>query len=785
MQVNGRMIRNWMMLIATAMSVSACSVTRLLPKGALFYEGATVEIVHPDSVEVSNLKAQLEAALAPTPTGKFRSRMYLKFKTEKEKGFRHFLSTQLGLPPVYYDPQVTNEVEYLLEGQAINLGYLRARVDATPQIDTSNRTAKVRYTARVGVPYTFDTLYHDIRDSSIARIVRSTTEASTIRAGASYTLDALEAERSRIQNQLRQLGYYFVRPGDFEFLVDTIASEHQATLLLKLKEDVPPTHLRPQRIRRMAILSDYDFNRSLIDSLADTTHYEQLDIICAECPLRPEALSEAVFVRPGNLYSPLTHQRTLERMNSFNMFDYINLSYDTVPGSDSLLDARLLLAPRSQRTIEGELGVVFNSGQYVGPEAVLTYINRNLFRGAEYLQIDGNFNYNFFIGGSDSTANPSFGGFSLEASVNVPRMWIPNRHTITSGFLNSNTRISIGFETEAIPFPLNNPIFIPVIDALELNDLRQALDNDPKVAPRATFTTYSLKYGYNWQPKRHIRHETNPLVVRFQSPSTDEEALITLLRNTNTVQGGGQAGLLRLERMTIFSPDYTYLVDTRLKRPKRNHLFWRPHIAMNFNRLRPVATTASDPADETSTYVQLESDLRYYHRFREDLSIATRLRAFAGYPFSRRAIIPYFDLYTVGGANSMRAFRPRGLGPGNVVRDEDNLDFYLGYGNILVEANVELRQRFAGFFELALFTDIGNVWEYRTQDPPSDSDFSLDSFYQQLGVSTGIGLRLDFDFLLVRFDLAYPAHVPYDRPGDDGGFQFNRSNFVLAFGHPF
>lgn len=783
-------------LLILVFLLNSCSVTRYVPQGKQLYYGASLDLQHPDSIRVADLRNSLENVIAPDPTPRLLGSpvqvwWYYQTQTPKKKGIfaklwraiKKGIGGVIGSEPVYYDPLATEQVIDLLANRAENLGFFRAQSDASVMVDSSARAVTVDYEVVVNRPYVLDTLREFIRDSSVARVIDSVEQRSLVQPGDRYNLFVLENERTRLQDALRDEGYYYFTDNDLEYFADTLGNDHDIYLLLKLKDDLAHQKLIPQYIKNIRVYSNYQLGDSIQHIPGDTIRYDSLTIICDDCPLRHSILAEGIAYRPGLRYNPQRHNTTLRRLSNFNTFKYISISYDTLTGSDSLLNLSVFLTPRAKRTIEGEVGIVFNNGNYFGPEIAMTYLNRNLFGGAELLRLDGNLTYNYYLGGNNDAAFPSFGRYGFRSTLNIPRLWIPNSEGLFPNLTTGNTRFSLGFESEQLPFRLNTPSFVRVIDSLQLEPFRDELARDSSYTSRATFSTWTFQYGYTWQNRPKVVHETNPLTFRIQSVSPQEEALIPLLREARGPQVGDQAGLLRLERMRLWSPDYIYLIDSRIDGLETHNFYYRQRLAMNFNQVSPIRTAEGrDPAPENSQFLQVETDFRYYLIFNNKTSIASRFRAFVGYPFSKRAIIPYFDLYTVGGGNSMRAFAPRGLGPGTLARDPDQFSPFAGYGNILLETNLELRQRMGPMFELALFTDIGNVWEYRTLDPPPPNDFRLDTFYEQLAVAGGVGFRLDLDFLLIRLDLAYPLVLPYERP-QEGLLQ--NTNFVLAFGYPF
>ncbi|MCB0629372.1 MAG: BamA/TamA family outer membrane protein [Saprospiraceae bacterium] len=783
----------YIVLLLIILLESSCSVNKLLPEGEKLYAGASLTVVKPDTLAAANLQSELQSVIIPQPNTTifgfpWKVWFNLKFKTDKEKGFNHWLSTTIGKPPVIYDPDQTRQVIDLLENRAQNLGHFKAKAEST--VDEGAKRAKVQYTVKAGIPYRIDSLELNIRDTTLSRRIQALESGSEIHLGKIFSLDDLKAERIRLEDSLREAGYYYFSANNLEYFADTVSStgERKVELLLKLKNDLSSQQLIPQRIKAINIYPNYD---PAIGAHPDSTgiHSTGIRLFCNECTLKEESLTEAFAIRPGQLHRPSTHRKTLERLSNLNTFKYINLRYDSVPGTDSLLVLNAFLSPRAKRTIEGDVGITYNTGRYLGPEISLQYSNRNLFRGAEYLTLNGSYAYNTFLGPADQATIPKWTKFSAGASLSVPRFWLPNRKKLSKDLQYANTRIKLSLDNENLGFRLAN--LSTQINDLGLTSLQEKLAADPTFTPPVNLSNYQLKYGYNWQKINTIQQEVNPLVIRLQTVNVDDPELLALFRAFSV---GEQSSLVRLERMQLFSPDYTFLYDSRkADKVKAQNIFYRQRLSFNVNRVTPLSG-ADNPAPETSLFLQWETDFHYYYTLKQGRQLASRLRAYAGYPITKTATIPYFDLYTVGGSNSLRGFPPRGVGPGSIVpNSEDDFTIFTGYGNILLEANVEFRQRLGTYFEVAPFIDVGNVWQYRTQSDVPQAEFSFDRLLPELAIDAGIGFRYDLDFLIIRTDFAWPVTQPWLPEGErlvigqffNGSWWWDNLNFVLAFGYPF
>ena len=328
----------------------------------------------------------------------------------------------------------------------------------------------------------------------------------------------------------------------------------------------------------------------------------------------------------------------------------------------------------------------------------------------------------------------------------------------------------------------------------QLTDLAALLEEDPEATERLALQQYRFQYGYTWKRRIASTNAFNPISIRFQNPSVSTEQVLELAQQINLAPGADEAGTNRFDRMLVISPNFTYTVDGRLNGIDAHELFWQQSIAANMNNVFPVGREALERERETSYYPLIETDFRYYFTPNRTSQIATRVHAGGSFPlFSDRAIVPYFDLFTIGGPNSLRAFIPRQLGPGNTVPEANNLLSSAGFGNVILEASLEYRHRVNTLLELAAFTDVGNIWTYRTEREALATDFSTRAFSGELAWDAGVGFRFDLQFIVFRIDLAYPLQVPYTEAAKELIVPFanarnvpeDRLRLVVAFGYPF
>ncbi|MBB4077625.1 hypothetical protein GGR28_000226 [Lewinella aquimaris] len=792
-----------LILALLVVTVTGCKVTKYLPEGELLYRGASLTIESADSVNTDELETELTAALNQNTNQKipligYRNIWrYYKFEEKKARKPEKYADDPdeiRGEEPIFFDENVVEAVSDLLENRASNNGYFLN--EATYSLDTNLQAREVAadYVISVGTPYTIDSVEYFWRDTSVARIVNAARSTTYLERGIRYDLDAIKAERNRWQEALKQEGYFYANGNDFIFLADTVTGDYEVDLLAKLKTDVPPQDLRPQRITEVNIFPNFDLSDTTDRGSINLTELNGLNIRCEDCPLRPKIIDEGFYMAAGDLYNPDRHRKTLQRLASYNIFRYISLDYEDVPGSDSTLILNAFMDPLPRHRFEGELGLTYNSARYVGPNVRLAYSNRNLLHGAELFKLEGDFSYAVFLGNRDQIRVPTSGIYGLTASLTVPRLWLPNRRKLIPRVLSSGTVMSLGGKLESLSLTLSK--FSTEIAQLNLSELADLLEENPEASESVSLLQIKAEYGYTWRRRVKKSHLLNPLSIRLQDPVVSNDEVLDIARNLGLAEGASDANTSatsRFDRMIVYSPNYTLTYDSRLDGEDRQNIFWQQYLSMNFNNVFPVGSGTEDIGRVSSIYPQLETDLRYYLGLTPKLQLATRLHGGIAYPITDRAIVPYFDLYTIGGPNSLRGFAPRQLGPGRTAPVNNNLLTSSGYGNLLLESSLELRQQVTPLIELAAFIDAGNVWTYKTEFEPLDTDFRQGDFIDELAMDYGIGFRFDLTFLIFRLDLAKPFQIPYQDAVND--FQIPQKfvgdpvdkniRLVVAFGYPF
>lgn len=793
--MNSRTLNIFYILIILFISFS-CSTTRSLESGEYLYTGSKINFDSTANDEQADiLYPKMQELLAP-PTNRellgvpVRLYWYNFFHGPKDKGLGKWMQGLLGEEPVLYDEEITDKVSQLMSNRLFNNGYFWPSV--VTQVDSSRKKATVNYNISPGNQYTINSFSYDVSDTSLSKVLAPMYSGSIIKPGQPYNLNDLRRERERISSRLKELGYFYFEPDYLKFAADTTMGTHAVDVRMQLKQNAPKENLRPLFINEIIVYTDYQIGRP---PGAKTTHFEGIDFVHDELDIRPTRIREIVFFNKGDKYNPRKHQTTLRRLSNLAYYKFVSLRHERDEATSNQLNVKIYLTPKRLNTLEGSVGLALISNQYIGPEISLGYTNRNIFRGLEQLRLEATGDFNFPL---REDAGNYFESITATASITRPGLGIPFVSSkILPSLIQANTRVQFSYERERIRLELSNDQeFLDNLLFFGFENLLNEIEDDPNFAPPISVENYELSFGYIWKRQPLIQSELNPLRFTFQNVTYGNSDLKPLLEFIFSFESQ-EDQLLNLERMFIIQPDYIFTYDTREGPRRRNNLFYRGRLSIAGNKILEDEQTAIAEENLENVILQVENDVRLYLQVSPSQVLASRFIANVAYPFSDRVIFSITDLYSVGGPNSVRAFYPRTIGPGTTLVGSGGGGFgaLQGKGDIKLEGSIEFRQKFNSYLELAVFADAGNVWRIEKDVEDSPTSFNFDTFYNEIALGTGIGLRLDFSYLVFRVDLAFPLTKPFLPEGERwvgnqislGDPEWRRENLVLnlAFGYPF
>lgn len=748
----------WLPVLLVA---SACSAKRYLPEGQRYYAGH--RIVYSDEFErvPRALHLETDEALRPAPVNKVlasRPGVWLHHvvgETKKEKGLRHWLKYKVGDKPVYLSDVKLQKSRSFVEGMLRSEGFLRAEVDV--EIDSSRYEARVIYRVRQQNPYRVSFVSSCESDSAVCAAVGALLHGGALQAGMLFSKTALERERDRIGNYFRSEGYFYFRSDLLRWQADSTEGNRRIHLRAALSDPLPPGSTDIYRLgavkARFALPGD-----STIQVPGDVQFY-----ISAEKPyIKPEKISPFITLRPGNLYSLADQRITLRQLNRLDIFEFVNLRY--TPDSMGVLQAEISAVPLKRQSISSELNLSTTSNNFTGPGLRLEYNNRNLFRGGEKLRMQAVGRYETQLSG-ERRGLTSF-EIDVQASLLIPR---------ASGLFL--VRRDVG------------------------NVPRARYKAQYRLFQQADFYTQGamgVGYGYEWIGGEVHFHDLR--IIGFD--------YLNLMRSSERLEALLQQNILfreSFENQVILGPSYQYSYAPPWKKGRWWRWYFQGAVDFAGNILYQLYNVVDAETNDLGQYTLGNVPFSQFARFQIDPRIAFKVTKTSelvlrnhigvGLPYQNSNALPFSRQFFVGGAQSMRAFQPRGLGPGTYFNPDQGFEsFFDQTGDVLLEWNAEYRFGMQGYFQGAIFTDVGNVWLISPNAARPGGEFAWSSFVSQLAVSAGAGLRLDLSVLLLRFDLATPLRLPYLPEGERWVVdrmslkpEWRRRNLLLniAIGYPF
>ncbi len=754
---------------ALALLCASCSTTRRIPQGELLYTGSKVAVVYGGASEEHKLPEGVVSALSSAvdvPPNNYISLLQMRSPIplglwvynnwdNPPGGLKHWLYEKLVEEPVLVSdvrPQVrTRMLDQILD----NAGYFRGLATYELVPAKNPRKAKIKYTVHPGPAFPIDTITFLADTTPIALLIDSLAMADSYlsRRSPRFSTDSLRDARIRITNRLRNRGYYFFQPDFIEYLADSVQRRGHIAMRMVLAANTPRFALQPYRTGRVFVTLD----RSQGGGTPDTVEMKRATLVrMMPSRFRNRIIDEAVVFRPGRTFSVRDMNRTQTNLSRLGIFNGIDISVvpDTARRDERLLD--VYISATFDRPLETSLEVNASSksNSYIGPGLSFGVTNKNIFGGGEQLSVRLTGSYEWQTGrGRRSLFN------SYEVGI-----------------------------TGSLAFPrLLAPKFIPR-SRYQLNWTRFQLNADLLNRPHYfKMAQFNASISYDWRVRRHVQNTLTPFKLTYTN-------LMHTTEEFDSIMEANPAVAQSFKSQFIPQMIYTYVYD-RMINPD-NSINWQFTIQEAGNIFWGIYRACGKKGEKElfgtpfSQFVKGQTQLVWGRRIGAgDNWLFTRVAVGAAHAYGNSSQVPYSEQFYVGGANSIRAFTVRSIGPGSYKAPpgmpEDNFD---RTGTFKFEANVEYRFPIWGILHGAVFVDAGNVWLLKADPLRPGGNLRAGSFLKDLALGTGVGLRVDVSMLVVRGDLGIGIHAPYDtgRRGYYNMRNFGSSlAFHLAIGYPF
>lgn len=767
------------LLTLTVFLFSSCGIRRFIPEGQHF--------LHENKVEIKDKKVEFKKSdVSPyiaqkTHKVSFPTRFptWLYYVTEKktDKKFWRWVNENLTRKPEYYDAESARNSARQIAQYLDNRGYFHSKV--TNSVRFKKHKAYVTYTIQPSTPYRINKINYQIEDTALMRSVMRIERRFPAKVNDIYNAYTLDEQRVMITDYLRNVGYYYFTRDYITFEVDSSFNNHTLEITMKIAnvKDRNSNTYRPHKrytINKINIYPNYMpmlANTPPTDSVTLTysTGFRNipntLNFYFHEKPrIRPSTFSQVIQIFKGRPYRQRQVELTYSALSTLKVFSNSSIEFDSVPNDSlNLLNCNILLRRSDVHSIKLQTEGT-NSGGDLGISGSVTYTNKNLFKGAEVLTVS-------IKGGLEAQEIIDLGHVNDESSV------------FNTGELIFNSSLNI-------------PKFLSPIPLKSF-----AIDYQPKTTlsigssaqVRYAYSRYMSmgSFGYDWKANRRLQFILTPFYLNFVkvNPIPEFQAILDQENNQRIKD--------QYTSHFVFGGRYSVIYNTQDYNTSNNYIYIRGNLESSggllsmFNGTRLISE--QDDHHELfgiryAQFLRADVDFRQYYKLGEETWFVCRELVGVGMPYGNSYDMPFERCFYSGGSMGMRGWDYRKLGPGAYVPSSNDANIER-IGDIQIECNAELRFPIRNSIKGALFVDAGNIWNYHANDLLPNGEFHFNSFYNQLAVDAGIGMRLDFKMVIVRLDLAMPIRNPY--PNISGNhWRFNEMevgdiNMVLNIGYPF
>ena len=747
-----RSLLKGVLLLALGFFWASCNTTKFVPQDKYLLNKARVKCVDDKTVSTSDLRSYLRQKQNTEIFGFWKLQLHIYNTapldtTTKSKKTLARNAHKMGEAPVIYDDELTKISMQQLTQQMNNMGYFNASVDTQKVV--RNRKINLTYLVRANQPYRIRNYEVDVPVEAIQAIATNTD--CKIRQGLQFSAQTMDEERERITTVLRNRGYFYMEKSMLEYTADSALDSHEVDVRLHLA----PYVLELDSASLMRLKTRYYINRvyyqidyepaRLPDSVTlktETDRYGNTYSWTGRRFLRKDALRHASRIKPDEMYAAWRVERTYARMNALPPVKYVDIAFS--PVGDSLLDCYITVSRGKMNSISVEAGGTYSAGDW-GVKAGLNYVNKNIFHGAEQLNIGAGVSYEWRAGG----------GRALEAKAEVG-LTFPTQ-----------VKINIAYNYQQRPDEYTRTI-----------------------ANAGLYYTIPRSPGSRWT------HRFNLLGISYiYLPWMSKEFHDRFITRSSVLKAS-------YEDHFIMDWSYTGSYSSYSQRyPNRSYLQFAFTVETAGNALYGLSRLANLPQNSDGAYVLWRIPFAQYAKGDVNFTyhgIITPQHHLVGHigigvavPYLNAATVPFEKRYFAGGANGIRGWQARTLGPGTFRGTGNSLVYDLQAGDIRLDMNLEYRFKVIKFLELAAFLDAGNIWTIREYKSQPGGVFGKD-FYKQIAWSYGVGVRFDLSILIFRIDFGVKLHDPSRiaegkqwRTATNGLGWKNDMTLHFAIGHPF
>lgn len=753
-------------LLLAVLIVGSCSSTSSVPEGDQLYIG--LKPIEYKEYEKNDhfyaVQEEVEAALATAPNGAFFGSSYhrtIPYKlwiwnnfSNSETKLGKWIAKTFGSAPVlmsWVNPELRTSVA---QSVLRKHGYLGGTVSYMVEQQKNPKKAKIAYTVNMNELSTVDTLEYVNFPSLSDSLIRLHVDEARIKPGDPFDVSALDAERSRLSTLFRNNGFYYYQPSYASYLADTLAVPGKVHLRLQLADNIPAAASHKWYIGKMNV----NIMKQSMEQLRDTFTYRRLTLAFngKKPPIRARLLLRHLRLLPKQQFSYDAYMESADRLSNSGQYSSVQFAFtpqDTTALCDTLnMTVSCVLNKPYEAYVETNYSNKINGR--TGPEIVVGFKKKNAFRGGEVIDLNLHGAYEWQTNGQGSDYNSYEYGTDL--SVSFPRMIVPFLKPYR--YYNTPTT-TVRASTNVV----NRPGYFKM-------------------------HTASGDWTYKWQPTDRKKHEFSPLTIKYQHLTYATHKFDSIMYANP---------YLFATMQDIFIPKMIYSFTYTSPKKYRNPIYWNITASEAGNILSLGYMAAGkkwgDEGKEMfknayAQFFKVESDFTKTWATGLKSQLVGHINVGLVYSYGNMKATPYSEQFYVGGANSIRAFPVRSVGPGSYYTDVARLSYLDQTGDMKFLANLEYRFNLFGNLYGAAFIDAGNVWGLKDDGYRSGARFKLKNIAKEMALGTGVGVRYDLEFLILRLDWGVGLHMPYDT-GKSGYYNIRRfkdsHSLHLAVGYPF
>lgn len=768
-----RVIRYISLLIIVLLS--ACSATKYVPENKYLLDNVRIKS------DIKNFKStELKTFLRQTPNSKmfdlisFNLGIYNLSGNNTDVWINRFLK-RIGNPPIIFDSTLTERSEVELQRFFKNKGFENAQVESS--VVFNKRKAKVTYNIISNNPYVINTIEYRIQDPIIKDLIEKDSSSSLIRKGNLFDVDVLDNERVRITRLLRNNGYYYFNKEYVRFLADSSLNTNSVDVIIRIRK-MERTGKRNTVLRsNHEVFSINSITYILVNDVLDingytnqktkkdTLFYKDKRIIYNNLFINPSILDDNTFITIGDNYSEYNTEKTYRRINNLHVSQFLRIDFSETPLlSDSIrkLDCTILLTPSNNQSFAIEAEGTNSAGDF-GIAGKFGYTHRNAFTGGEKfgLQLRAS---NEAIGSIRNILSYSAWEIGGETTLQFPRLMFPFVDRDFQRNSNANTEFNLNYSYQTRP------------------DFAR------------TIAGIGLKYRWDSYRQSNMFHTLDFLDLSYVylPPYSISDEFRNKYLNSST--------LLKYsyEDHLILRTGYSFSYTSKLLQQRRNGFSAKAGIETAGNSFYGIASLLKTPKQENSyvignikfsQYIKLDGEYSYTQFLDPSNRIVYHIAMGIGIPYGNSSILPFEKRYYGGGANSVRGWQVRTLGPGS-YNNNGITDYMSQSGDMRADFNIEYRTKLVWLLELGAFIDAGNVWTLLPYGEQVGGNFDINNIYREIALGYGIGIRFDFSYFLLRLDWGIKAYDPSKIGSDAWRFSSNwnimkDTALHFAVGYPF